>query len=89
MGIRYGFFGYNTMALDTIVSKHCTICWNGLQSDDTTIFISGVFITSLSGQNVSSGTQSAGHQRQIRHVSSLVDTSETTRATPFNLKFCQ
>lgn len=91
------------------VFTHCTICWNDLLSYDATVLISGVpfFIiikdnkqkqTSLGSQNVSSGVQSAGNQRQLliaRNVSSLVGTSETTRATYFNCKsqfsnsFCQ
>lgn len=88
----FWFFGYNLyMALDTMTLgiTHCTICWNDLLSDDATIFVSGVFITSRIGNNVSSGIQSAGNQRPRRNVSSLVGTSETTRATSFNLQFCQ
>lgn len=73
---------------------HCTICWNGLPSDDTTILVSGCILKmpSLCSENVSLGTQSAGNQRQILAVrlsSSLVGTSEATRATPFNTSFCQ
>lgn len=88
----FWFFGYNFhMALDTITLgiTHCTNCWNDLLSDDATIFVSGVFITSRIGYNVSSGVQSAGNQRPRRNVSSLVGTSETTRATSFNLQFSQ
>jgi hypothetical protein len=46
-------------------------------------------MTSRESYNVVSGTQSAGNQRQVRQASSLVGTSETTRATPFDLQFCQ
>lgn len=79
------------MALYTIINgiSHCTICWNDLLSDNATIFVSGVFITSRNGYNVLSGIQSTGNQRPLRNVSSLVGTSETTRATSFNLQFCQ
>lgn len=53
------------MALNALNAfTHCTICWNGLLSACTTVFISGVAITSLSSENVQSGTQSAGNQRQ-------------------------
>jgi len=91
----FWFFGYNThMALHVLnTSTHCTICWNGLLSNDITVLVSGVLVTSLGSENVSFGIQSAGNQRQLRTVSSLVGTSETTRATALNSlysnAFCQ
>lgn len=44
-----------------------------------------------SSKNIVSGAQSAGNQRpvHIAHVSSLVGTSETTRATHITPQFCQ
>jgi len=78
------------MALDALAAfTHCTICWNDLLSNDTTILVSGVLVISRGSENVSLGIQSAGNQRQVRNVSSLVGTSETTRATSINLTFCQ
>ncbi len=85
----FWFFGQNMAHSTSSVLLYCTICWNGLLSSDTTAFVSGVLMTSLSSQNVSVGTQSAGNQRRVQNVSSLVGTSETTRATSFDLRFCQ
>lgn len=55
------------------------------------MYVSGMFIIPLLSQNMMSGAQYAGNQRptHIAHVSSLVGTSETTRATPFTSPFCQ
>lgn len=67
---------------------HCTICWNGSTSDLVTMFISGMPMLPRYSQNTGLGAQSAGNQQQVRHVSSLVGTSETTRAT-LSPRFCQ
>lgn len=55
------------------------------------MYVSGIFIISLLSQNMMSGARFAGNQRptHIVHVSSLVGTSETTRATFFTSPFCQ
>jgi len=70
---------------------HCPVCWNGSTSETITMCISGVFVISRLGENVVSGAQSAGNQRpmQLANASSLVGTSETTRATSFSPQFCQ
>lgn len=70
---------------------HCAICRNGFESGIITMYVSGMFIIPLLSQNMMSGAQYAGNQRptHIAHVSSLVGTSETTRATPFTSPFCQ
>jgi hypothetical protein len=47
-----------------------------------TLSISGSLVLSRSSKKVNLGTQSAGNQR--RYVSSLVETSETTRATSYS-----
>lgn len=66
---------------------YCAICWNNLYNDFPTIFISGsIFILPRSSQNGKSKIKSAGNQR---HKSSLVGTSETTRATPYDTSFCE
>lgn len=64
-----------------IIKTHCAVCWNCLLNGNPTLIISAIiFIVSLAllCKNGLSWTQSAGNQRQI---SSLVGTSETTRAT--------
>ena len=53
----------------------------------TTIGISGFFIKPHHSENVVIRTKSAGNQR--RYKSSLVGTSETTRATTCNKRFFQ
>jgi len=76
---------------------HCAICRNGSESCIITMYISGIniykkiIIRPFLSQNMMSGAQSAGNQRptHIARVSSLVGTSETTRATPFTSQFCQ
>lgn len=72
-------------------ATHCPVCWNGSESSFATMIVSGTYLVSQSGQNGKLGTQSAGNQRpmHIANASSLVGTSETTRATPFTLQFCQ
>lgn len=50
------------------------------------MFISGFLVKPRSSQNGVSKTQSAGNQR---HKSSLVGTSETTRATTYPKSFCE
>ncbi len=79
----FWFFGQRwpivfSTQLDTL---HCAICWNGLLSLILTRLVSPGVTTTLgqiSNRRIS-GSQSAGNQR-VRHISSLVGTSETTRA---------
>lgn len=64
-----------------IIKTHCAVCWNCLLNTNPTLIISAiVLIVSLAllCKNGLGWTQSAGNQR---HISSLVGTSETTRAT--------
>ena len=64
---------------------HCAICRNGFESGLITMYVSGIYIIPLLSQNMMSGARFAGNQRPVHivHVSSLVGTSETTRATSF------
>lgn len=74
------------------ILSNCSICVNGLLSNIYTTFISGIKFNwniPQSSQNYILGAQPAGNQQQIRKISSLVGTSETTRATPNPDKFCQ
>lgn len=67
--------------LTITIKTHCAVCWNCLLKGNSTLIVSAiVFIVSLAllCKNGLPWTQSAGNQRQI---SSLVGTSETTRAT--------
>ena len=78
----FWFFGfqwpYSFVNLDT----NCAICWNCLFNDITTTVISGfIFLKPLSSKKVIFKAQSAGNQQ--RYISSLVGTSETTRAATF------
>lgn len=50
-----------------------------------TLSISGTLVLTRSSKIVNIGAQSAGNQR--RYVSSLVETSETTRATSYSKNF--
>lgn len=70
---------------------HCAICRNGFESGLITMYVSGIYIIPLLSQNMMSGARFAGNQRPVHivHVSSLVGTSETTRATFFTSPFCQ
>lgn len=76
--------------MDTFM-MHCAICRNGFESGIITTYVSGIFMIPLLSQNMMSGARSAGNQRPTHnaHVSSLVGTSETIRATPFTPQFCQ
>lgn len=83
----FWFFGYFLMAHNIIkLLSNCSICENGLLFNKYTNFISGI---PQSSKNYLLRTQPAGNQQQIRLISSLVGTSETTRATPNPDKFCQ
>lgn len=69
---------------------HCAICWNNLFLCDTTtsnVSDAMIFIGSLTGKNVVPKIESAGNQR--RFTSSLVGTSETTRAAIHSTSFGQ
>ena len=65
----------------------CAICWECLFNDIITVNISGLLLSrSRSSQNMISKAQSAGNQR---HESSLVGSSETTRAATYPKSFCE
>jgi len=69
------------------LKMYCAICWNNLYNDLPTIFISGsILITPRFSKNRKSKIKSAGNQR---HKSSLVGTSETTRATIYPKSICE
>jgi hypothetical protein len=86
-----GFFGWFIWPFTDYTVTHCAICWNSPSSDFITSYVSGIFGISRISKNVKLGTQSAGNQQPhlVVHKSSLVGTSETTRATQFSPKFCQ
>lgn len=72
---------------DSYQGLYCAICWNNLYNGFPTIFLSGsIFIVPRSSKNGESKIKSAGNQR---HKSSLVETSETTRATIYSKSFCE
>ncbi len=62
------------------------ICWKGLIIIIVTYIIRGLDRSRIS-ENTIIRTQSAGNQR--RDIQSQVGTSETTRVTPFDKKFCE
>lgn len=79
----FWFFGFKWPYMDVSSYTHCAICWNSL-------VLVGTFI----GNNSTSYAQSAGNQRLAKHkcfaiVSSLVGTSETTRATTYPSYFAE
>ncbi|KAL3622995.1 cytochrome c oxidase subunit 1 [Castilleja foliolosa] len=80
----FRFFGFKWPFSDSNLNTHCAICWDCLLNGTPTMFISGFL--PRSSQNGVSKTQSAGNQR---HKSSLVGTSETTRATTYPKSFCE
>ncbi|KAL6513974.1 cytochrome c oxidase subunit 1 [Orobanche hederae] len=80
----FRFFGFKWPFSDLNLNTHCAICWDCLLNGTPTMFISGFL--PRSSQNGVSKTQSAGNQR---HKSSLVGTSETTRATTYPKSFCE
>lgn len=85
--MRNGFFGQLWPDSVSILNMNCAICWECLQTDFTTVNISGFIINiPRSSKNVKSKTQSAGNQR---HITSLVGTSETTRAATNPSEFCE
>lgn len=89
-GWIYDYINMSDMALSINLLSHCTVCWNDLLTYYATNTVSEVFVMiSLVGKNAWSGAQSAGNQSQMRNVSSVVGTSETTRATRFSPQFCQ
>lgn len=63
---------------------HCAICWNCLLSTISTLDVSRHRLLSYKERV---GAQSAGNQRQ--YSTSLVGTSETTRAAPYSKAFCE
>jgi len=72
-----------------LLNLNCAICWDCLNCinniDIITMSIS--VLASHSSQNIIfNKTKSAGNQR---HKSSLVGTSETTRAAPYDKSFCE
>jgi hypothetical protein len=82
----FWFFGFYWPFLDENLNTNCAVCWNCLLSGAPTMFISDFVVKSRSSKNGISKTQSAGNQR---HKSSLVGTSETTRATTYPKSFCE
>ena len=85
----FWFFGQTWPFSDIVINlnTHCAICWDTLFIDFSTTFISVSIITGTrSSKNEKSKSKSAGNQR---HKSSLVGSSETTRATTFLPSFCQ
>lgn len=84
-----GFFGQVWPFSEINLITYCAICWNSLFNGITTSNVSGtiLFIGSLTSKKVVSKTQSAGNQR--RFISSLVGTSETTRAAICSNSFGQ
>lgn len=77
----FWFFGQPWPFLIFLIKTHCAVCWNCLLNTNPTLIVSAiVLIVSLARlcKNGLGWTQSAGNQR---HISSLVGTSETTRAT--------
>lgn len=95
----FWFFGQKWPDLFNI-NMNCTVCWNCLLNDIPTMIISGssgtssslwllrvlLNMKSQSSKNGISKTQSAGNQR---HKSSLVGTSETTRAATLPTSICE
>jgi hypothetical protein len=83
----FWFFGQLLRPDSDILNMNCAICWECLHNEFTTLNISG-FIINIphSSKNVISKTQSAGNQR---HITSLVGTSETTRAATYPKSFCE
>ena len=86
----FWFFGCIKWPFMFSYITHCPICWNGSNSEIITMYVSGIYVSRHS-QNVILGAQSAGNQRpmHVAYASSLVGTSETTRATSFTPQFCQ
>ena len=94
----FWFFGQLWPFMNEFIT-HCAICWNGPEAFFITSCISGIAIAvkprSSKNVNKARGAQSAGNQRPTRQVSSLVGSSETTRATSttstpvLSIKFCQ
>jgi len=84
----FWFFGQHRPDSDTTLNMNCAICWKCMDNVITTMNISGlILLRPRSSQNVITTTQSAGNQR--RYISSLVGTSETTRAATFPTYFCE
>ena len=71
----FWFFGFNWPISYENMKLNCAICWNCQYTNEITMVISGLL--PLPGHNILFKAQSAGNQR---HISSLVGTSETTRA---------
>lgn len=72
--------------MKAVLFMHCAICWKCLKSTISTSYISRYKNRHNSNKEIG-GTQSAGNQRQ--YSTSLVGTSETTRAAPYPKEFCQ
>ncbi|XP_073307128.1 cytochrome c oxidase subunit 1-like [Primulina huaijiensis] len=82
----FWFFGFKWPFSDENLNTHCARCWDCLQHGTPTMFMSCFLVKPRSSKNGVSKTQSAGNQR---HKSSLVGTSETTRATTYPKSFCE
>ena len=65
---------------------HCAICWKCLKSTVSTSYVSR-YKDRHNSDKETGGAQSAGNQRL--YSTSLVGTSETTRAAPYPKSFCE
>lgn len=84
----FWFFGFKWPYSFVNLNMHCAICWDCLFNDMTTTIISGfIFLKPLAGKKVIFRAQSAGNQRH--YISSLVGTSETTRAATLPRHICE
>ena len=83
----FWFFGQLFRPDSNNLNMTCAICWECLSNDIITLNVSGLLLSrSRSSQNIISKAQSAGNQR---HESSLVGSSETTRAATYPRSFCE
>ena len=71
--------------LEIILNLNYAVCGECLNSDLTTLYLSGSLLIPRASKNVKNGTQSAGNTDTI---SSPVGTSETTRIATFSKEFC-
>ena len=73
--------------LEIILNLNYAVCGECLNSDLTTLYLSGSLLIPRASKNVKNGTQSAGNHRHPK--SSPVGTSETTRIATFSKEFCE
>ena len=83
----FWFFGFKWPDSLESLNLNCAICWNCLFNNEITTVISGLIVFKpLSSHNFLFKTQSAGNQQ---HITSLVGTSETTRAATLPKHICE